>query len=97
VEQVNAAAKACSADEEDSLASHTAATGRHKLFLAAKALVASLEDPEEEAWRFIMHNNADACLGAAGQCGILKPWAKELMSSKELASMTNADQKLIGK
>jgi hypothetical protein len=69
LEQVNAAAKACSADEEDSLASRTAATARHKLLLAARALVTSLEDPEEEAWRFIMHNNADACLNAEGNAG----------------------------
>jgi hypothetical protein len=97
VEQVNAAALAYSSPSEDaSLTFQSTATSRHGLLAAARALVASLEDPEEEAWRFLLQPNAHACLISAWQCGILSLWPKEAMTAKELAAQANADEKLVG-
>jgi len=96
VEQVNAAAHSYSSPES-SLTFQTTATSRHELLRAAKALVAGLEDPEEEAWRFVLQPCAHACLTSAWECGILNEWPKKFMSSKDLASKTKADQKLVGK
>ena len=54
VEQINAAAQAYLSPSSDaSLTFQTTATGRHGLLAAAKGFVTSLEDPEEEAWRFV--------------------------------------------
>jgi len=96
IDQVNAAARYYSSTES-SLTFQTTATSRHKLLRAAKALVAGLEDPEEEAWRFVLQPCAHACLTSASECGMLDQWPQKLMSSKELASKANADQKLVGK
>jgi O-methyltransferase domain len=96
VKNVDAAAEAYISGGDIELNSQTRASSKTELLTAAKALVTALEDPEDEAWRFILHGAADACLNAAWHCGILNPWPQELMSSKELASMANADQKLVG-
>ena len=100
LEQVNTAALpylSSSPGDDALLTFQTTATSRHGLLAAAKALVASLEDPDEEAWRFVLQPNAHACLIAAWQCGILDEWPKSLMSSTELAVKANADEKLVGK
>jgi hypothetical protein len=98
VEQVNAAAQAYSSPISDSsLTFQSTATSRHSLLAAAKALVTSLEDPEEEAWRFLLQPCAHACLISAWQCGILDQWPKDVMTAKELAINVNADERLVGK
>ena len=98
VEQVNAAAQAYSSPISDaSLTFQSTATSRHPLLAAAKALVTSLEDPEEEAWRFLLQPCAHACLISAWQCGILDQWPKDVMTAKELAVKANADERLVGK
>jgi hypothetical protein len=97
LERVNAAALAYSSPGEDaSLTFQSTATSRHGLLAAAKALVASLEDHEEEAWRFLLQPCAHACLTSAWQCGILNQWPKAVMTAKELAVMANADKTLVG-
>jgi hypothetical protein len=98
VEQVNAAAAAYSSPGEDaSLTFQSTATSRHSLLAAAKELVVSLEDPEEEAWRFLLQPCAHACLTSAWQCGVLDQWPKDVMTAKELAVKANADERLVGK
>jgi len=74
----------------------TTSTPRHALLTAAKALVLSLSDPEEEVWKFILQPNAHACLITAWECGILRVWEKERMSARELAVLGGADEKLVG-
>jgi hypothetical protein len=97
VEQVNAAVQAYSSPILDaSLTFQSTATSRHSLLAAAKSLVTSLEDPEEEAWRFLLQPCAHACLTSAWQCGILNQWPKDVMTAKELAEKANADEKLVG-
>jgi hypothetical protein len=93
--EVNASAEAYSPSRAFA-AYQSSSTPRHKLLDAARKLVAALEDPEEEVWRFILQPSAHFCLTSAWQCDIIVPWQKERMGSKELASMSKADQTLVG-
>lgn len=70
-------------------------SSRHQLLAAARKLVAALEDPEEEVWRFVLQPGAHACAIAAWQCRLLGPWPKERMTVAELAEHANVDAILV--
>jgi hypothetical protein len=93
VQEVNAAAQAYSSSSSNT---SSTSTSRHFLLAAARVLVSSLEDSEEEAWRFLLQPCAHACLTSAWQCGILDLWTKDVMTAKELAEKTTADERLVG-
>lgn len=100
VDEVNEASRIYIASSETSTtegsSKHSTGTPRHKLLAAAKALVTALEDPEEEAYRFVLQPCAHACYIAARQRGILDQWPKATMNSEELAEKTKSDRKLVG-
>lgn len=54
-----------------------------------------LKPVEERIWTFIFQPSAIACASIAFSCGLLAPWPRPKMSAKELADLTNADEKLI--
>jgi hypothetical protein len=72
-------------------------TPRHELLAAAKKLVAALEDPEDEVWRFVLQPGAHACAITAWQCQLLAPWPKERMTAAELAEHGKIDRVLVSK
>jgi hypothetical protein len=96
VDEINIAASSYSTKVGTSQDLNTAATSRLDLLRAAKALVAKLEDPEDEVHRFVLQPCALACLISAWKCGILDHWPKGQMSLEELSVKANADQKLVG-
>jgi hypothetical protein len=97
VDEINIAAGSYSTKVSTSQDLNTAATtSRLDLLRAAKALVAKLEDPEDEVHRFVLQPCALVCLISAWKCGILDQWPKEKMSLRELSLKVNADQKLVG-
>jgi hypothetical protein len=61
----------------------------------AEQLSDLLKPVEERIWMFIFQPSAIACANIAVSCGLLAPWPKATMSAKELADLTNADEKLI--
>ena len=70
---------------------------RRKLRDAAQRILAAVEPAQERAWRFSLAPAANASASAAWQKGILGPWPKETMTSKDLAEKYQVDQKLVGK
>ena len=81
---------------KDVMVAQHASNNRQLLLTAAKKLVIALEDPAEEAWRFALQPCAQACMCSAWKCGLLQEWPKERMSSEDLASTSNANQRLVG-
>jgi len=81
---------------EAALSQPSSYDARRKLLLATKKLSATLEEPEEAAWRFALAPAGHACGIVAWECGLLKPWPKETMTIKELSAMTKADEALLG-
>jgi hypothetical protein len=66
-----------------------------QLTKTAEQLSDFLKPVEERIWMFIFQPSALACANIAFNCGLLAPWPKPRMSSRELAVLTNADEKLI--
>lgn len=72
--------------------------GRAKMQVrkAALELASALQSPQEAGSEFAMSSAVHACYRAAGDCGILSTWEKEIMSAEELAEKTGANARLIG-
>lgn len=72
--------------------------GRAKMQVrkAALELASALQSPQKAGSVFAMSSAVHTCYRAAGGCGILSTWEKEIMSAEELAEKTGADARLIG-
>jgi hypothetical protein len=64
---------------------------------AALDLIAATQAPHEAAIGFALQNAVHPCYRAAGDCGILTKWPKETMSARDLAELSGADERLVGK
>lgn len=66
------------------------------LVKAARQLIRSFEDPEDEVWRFVLGGWASfGAMVSVLRMGLLSVWEGK-KTSKELAAQCQADSKLIG-
>ena len=84
------------ASSEGNPAGQCSPGSRQKLIVAARNLAATLEDDEDEVWRFAFAPGFHAIALVAWQRNVLAPWPKERMNASELSEQSKIDVVLIG-